>query len=101
MRSEVELKPQTHGSLTADLEWDLMQQSTIRTGNELGANDHALNDMVRTQEELFALQIQHRSLQMLVSELLVKNQQLRLQLSQHREPAVIATATPPPPRQDH
>lgn len=52
-------------------------------------------------EELSALQMQNRTLQVLVGELLLKNEQLRLELSQREVAAALsATATPQPPRQD-
>lgn len=52
-------------------------------------------------DELSALQMQNRNLQVLVGELLVKNEQLRLQLAQRELAAGLsATATPQPPRQD-
>lgn len=52
-------------------------------------------------DELSALQWQNRNLQVLVGELLVKNEQLRLQLAQQEMAvAVNVLATPPPQRQD-
>lgn len=52
-------------------------------------------------EELSALQTQNRNLRVLVGELLVKNEQLRLQLAQREMAAGLsATATPPLPRPD-
>ncbi len=49
------------------------------------------------QDEIAALQVQNRNLQVLVGELLVQNEQLRLRLAQQEMAATIsATATPPP-----
>lgn len=64
-----------------------MQQAATLTGTEI------------THEELSALQAQNRSLQLLVGELLVTNQQLRAKLARH-EPSHGSTASaavPPSP----
>jgi hypothetical protein len=53
------------------------------------------------QEEFEALEAQRRSLQLLVSELLLANQQLRLELAHFRQKEPSAPATHPQPRQDH
>ena len=53
------------------------------------------------QDEVSALQLQNRNLQVLVGELLVQNEQLRLRLAQQEmATGLSATATPQPPRQD-
>jgi hypothetical protein len=51
-------------------------------------------------EELIALQAQYRSLQLLVGELLLTNQQLRAKLAKH-EPAHAATVTATPLQAQH
>ena len=53
------------------------------------------------QDEIQALEAQRLSLQLLVSELLVANQKLRLEIAKLTQPAqAIATATHPQPRPD-
>jgi hypothetical protein len=53
----------------------------------------------RRDEELLALEAQNRSLQTLVAELLLTNQQLRLNLARSNA-AASGPATHPPPRPD-
>jgi regulator of replication initiation timing len=53
------------------------------------------------QEEFEALEAQRKSLQLLVSELLLANQQLRLEMAHLRQREPNAPATHPQLRQDH
>ena len=53
------------------------------------------------QEELQALEAQRRSLQLLVSELLLANQKLRLEVAYLKGEAISGQATHPQPRPDH
>ena len=54
------------------------------------------------QAELDALEAERRNLQLLVTELLLANQQLRLEMAHLKQASGLsAPATPPPPRQDH
>jgi hypothetical protein len=54
------------------------------------------------QEELQALEAQRRGLQLLVSELLLANQKLRLEIAKLTQANELSVqATHPQPRQDH
>lgn len=54
------------------------------------------------QAELDALEAERRNLQLLVTELLLANQQLRLEMVRLKQAGGLsAPATPPQPRQDH
>lgn len=91
MKFETRRPSQISTSITLEAESKSMQLNLNHSPAHTGS----------PMDEVSALQMQNRSLQVLVGELLVKNEQLRLELAQRDVAAAIsATATPPPLRPD-